>query len=412
MARDKGTGTVFQMKNGKWRGELEAGTTSQGTRRRISVQRDTKREALQALKDKQREISRTGIPTAEVRQTTTVKAFAGTWIKEQEERLDPASFVASRSAVNQWIVPTLGQKRLSALTAKDFRVMDNAIRAKGRSESTVARHHSVLASMLKDAARDGYPISQSVLLARSVAPAGSKRDAIPIDHIEAILKAATLEPDYSRWLAAFVAGLRPAEACGLEWERVDFDNGLLEVSWQLKALPYKGKGDPLSGFRVPHKYESRRIQGAWHFVRPKTDAGERWIPMHSSLAAALKNWQSECPGTSGLVWPNLTDKTRAAYYGGPRGDKVDRKVWERIVKTAGVTREDGTAYDLYEARHSTASLLRAYKVPEEYIIALMGHASITSTKAYLHTNAAASREYLESAMKGLALPVRIQQIEN
>ena len=76
MARDKGTGAVYQLANGKWRGTVEAGWTSKGTRRRVSVTRRTKREALAAMKEKQRELAVAGPPAEATRRTTTVKAYA------------------------------------------------------------------------------------------------------------------------------------------------------------------------------------------------------------------------------------------------------------------------------------------------------------------------------------------------
>lgn len=395
MARDKGSGSVYyDTGRDRWRGTLEAGWTSRGTRRKVNVSAKTKRECIQKLADKRRELAVSGPPAEDVREQTTIKGFSDEWLKDEVERLDPSAYDTTKAAVSNWIVPTIGKRRLSMVTARDVRSVHKALRAEGRSESTVARYHGVLMRMLKDAARDGYPIPQSALLAESVAPGKSDRDAIPLDHVALILAQARLEPDYSRWLAAFLEGLRPAEALGLEWDRVDFERGALEISWQLKALPYSKPRDRSSGFRVPRGYEARQIKNAWHFVRPKTDAGDRWIPLHSALAMALKEWQKKCPSKT-LVWPNLTgDKARA--YGNPREDKPDRKVWKRLCAQAGVPE-----YDLYAARHTTASLLRDMGVPEEIITMIMGHSSMLSTKAYIHTTMTKASEHLERATKAI-----------
>ncbi|WP_182354389.1 hypothetical protein [Flaviflexus huanghaiensis] len=60
--RRKGSGSVYQTGDCRWRGTIEAGWTSKGTRRRITVSGRTEREALRKLRDKEREIARTGIP--------------------------------------------------------------------------------------------------------------------------------------------------------------------------------------------------------------------------------------------------------------------------------------------------------------------------------------------------------------
>lgn len=401
MARDKGSGTVFyDAARDRWIGRIEVGWSSKGTRRRATVSAKTKREALQKLQDKRRALAVAGPTTEGTQQQTTVKAFADQWLMERASSVDPGTFVADRSAVNLWIIPTIGKKRLSLITARDIRAVSRAILASGKSASTASRYQAVLVKMLKDAARDGYPITQSALLAEGISVGKPDTTAIDHDDVRAILAEARQEPDYSRWLAAFLAGLRPAEARGLTWDRVNFDLPALEISWQLKALPYQTPRDRTSGFRVPIGYESIQLKNTWHLVRPKTDAGDRWIPMHSALKEALKEWREACPDASpgALVWPNLTgEKSRA--YGGPREDKPDRAVWKRLCAQARVP-----DYDLYATRHTTASLLKAQGVSDEIITAIMGHTSIKSTAAYIHTKLADAARELERATKTLQLP--------
>ncbi|MGV4329035.1 hypothetical protein [Trueperella pyogenes] len=72
--RDKGSGSVHQRKDGRWAGTIEAGWTSRGTRRRITVYAPTKREALQKMKAKQREISMQGIPDEQITKALKVNA--------------------------------------------------------------------------------------------------------------------------------------------------------------------------------------------------------------------------------------------------------------------------------------------------------------------------------------------------
>src|SRR5690606_40016384 len=77
-----------------------------------------------------------------------------------------------------------------------------------------------------------------------------------------ILATATPRPDVSRWIAALLQGMRPAECRGLTWDAVDLDSGSIDVSWQMKPLPYKIPRDRASGFRVPTS-EERRVGNAW-----------------------------------------------------------------------------------------------------------------------------------------------------
>lgn len=398
MARDKGSGSVYYDADKKvWRGSIEAGYTPRGTRRRIKVSAKTKRDALTKLKAREREIAKQGAPA--LTRATTVKGFADQWLKLQETRLSPSAFDASRIAVRKWIVPTVGRRRIEQVSAGDVRRVADAVITAGNVESTALRYQQVFLKMLKDAARDGLPVPQAALLTETVAANAPDRGAIPLVDARRIVQIAATRPDFSRWLAAFYAGLRPAEARGLTWDRVDFEAGTLEVSWQLKPLPYRVAGDHSSGFRVPRGYESIQLDNAYHLVRPKTSAGERWIPMIPPLQRALESWRDVCPSRR-LVWPNITGRQA---YGRPREDKPDRDEWQRIAGFAGAIQPNGEPYALYSARHTCATMLREAGTPDEVIMAIMGHSTILSTRTYMHTSLERSAQALARVADRLQL---------
>jgi integrase len=193
--------------------------------------------------------------------------------------------------------------------------------------------------------------------------------------------------------------MRPAECRGLTWDCVDFDEDALDISWQLKPLPYRIPRDRASGFRVPRNYTARQVSGALHLVRPKTAKGRRVIPIVPWMREALLAWREVCPPTrAGLVWVEPD--------GSPLDDKGDRAAWVALqdaARVAHVEGEIGRRFTLYEARHTTATLLREAGVDDETIIAIMGHASILSTRAYLHTNRTKVRAALDQVASRLEL---------
>ena len=211
---------------------------------------------------------------------------------------------------------------------------------------------------------------------------------------------ALTRPGASRWVAALIEGLRPAEALGLTWEMVDLEAETMTLAWQLKALPYIEFRQPESGFRVPRGFESRQIHGAYHLVRPKTRAGSRVIPLVPWLVEELSAW-ADCAPTSphGLVWPRDD--------GAPRSAEQDRRHWYDIVEEAKVevTLPDGTRRRplLYEARHTAATLLLANGVDETTIKAVLGHSSVPSTQSYLHTDRARTRAALSVSAEMVGL---------
>lgn len=397
--RPKGTGGIYQRADGYWVGTIEAGWDSRGRRRRLYVTGKTKKICAQRLRDREREIAREGIPTEGASRAMTVRTYAEQWLRVRETVARPGTYTADRSAVTQWIVPTIGHVRLDRLSADNVRSVATAIIDAGRAESTALRAHNVLSGILDQAVQDGHVVPPGALRADAPAKNVSDRGAIPIVDAREIIKWAGDMEDVSRWLFAFLEAPRPAEALGLTWDRVDLDRGTVDISWQLKPLPYRVPHDRSSGFRIPRGYEVRQLEGRWHLVRPKTSAGRREVPLIPLMAEELAAWREQCPESPhGLVWPGPG--------GRPRDDKRDRQAWRDLCDRAQVASVEGTQgrrYDLYEARHTTATLLRASGASDDVIEAIMGHSSILASRTYIHVTIDQTRDSLSRAGDGLLI---------
>lgn len=391
MKRAYGTGSIsWSEAEQRWIVRVESGWTRRGTRRRVKRRAATKAEAQRILRD----LLRASRSDATATTRPTVKTWADQWLDITARRLRPTTWQANRSQVATWIIPTIGHVRLDMMRPADVRAVERAMETAGRRPATISRCRAVLDKMLRDAIIEGHAIPQAVLLVDSLGPGESDRDAIPVPDALAILEAASPEPDASRWVAALLQGMRPAECRGLTWDAVDLDAGTIDVSWQLKPLPYVVARDRSSGFRVPRGYVTRQVSGQMHLVRPKTASGRRVIPLVPWMRESLLAWRTQCPPTRiGLVWPDGA--------GRPRTDRYDCDRWRDLQDRAQVARVEGTEgrrYDLYEARHTTATLLREAGVDPETIIAIMGHASVLSTAAYLHTD----RRRVTAALEAVA----------
>lgn len=404
--RPHGTGSVFYDKNkDRWIGTYEAGWSKRGTRRRRQVSAKTQRGARAKLREAISKAESAEAP--ELGGKPTVKRWADQWIERRAEKVRPSSWRADRAAITNWIVPAIGNRRLDQLAPADMRAVHRAMFTAGRETSSVQRAHATLTKMLRDAIIEGHAVSQRVLMIEGPGTGESDRDALPLEDALAILAVASRRPDASRWVAAMLQGMRPAECLGLTWNAIDLDARSVDVSWQLSALPYLVKRDPDSGFRIPRGYEVRRLVGATHLVRPKTKSGKRVIPLVPWMTSALEAWREVAPTSRhGLVWPRSN--------GEPQSDKRDRATWWQITDAAQVAvtepSPDGTGPevhgrrpDLYEARHTAATLLRAAGADNDTITAIMGHASILSTQAYLHTDLSQTRAALEQMASKLGL---------
>lgn len=396
--RRKGTGSIYQNSRGQWVAAVAAGWTERGTRRRLTLKAGTEKDVRARLAEAQRRIATEGIVTSFA--SITVKRWADQWLTQRQRVVRPGTYVSDRSAVDRWIVPTLGHLRLDVLTPADIRKVVSAQENASLALPTMQRTHAVLGKILTDAVAEGYQVSQRARETVGPGTGPSSRQALSIDDAMRILDVVAERADASRWVAALVEGLRPAEALGLTWDMVDLDAATMTLAWQLKALPYMERRSPASGFRVPRGFESRHLVGAYHLVRPKTRAGIRVVPMVPWLADALADWRRSAPSSPfNLVWSRDD--------GSPRSAEFDRAQWYEIVGQAGVTvaLPDGATRRplLYEARHTAATLLLANGVDETTIKAVLGHSSVLSTQAYLHTDHTRTRSALAASAEKVGL---------
>lgn len=404
---DYGSGTIFPRADRKgFVGRIEAGRHPNGSRRRIERTGKTKAEVRRKLIRVQRTIESDGLEAAASR-STSVAAWAERWLGIVERTLRPKSYATTRSSINKWVVPTIGRRRLDRLTRADLRNVQEVQREAGLKSSSIRRTHTIVVKMLRDAEAEGFLVPANVLT-MSAPPAGeSDRMALPPGDLVKVLAEVAREPDPSRWVAALFQGVRPAERLGLTWSCVDFEHDVLDISWQLQALPYLDTANRELGFRVPDGFVSRQLKGRWHLVRPKTSKGQRFLPMTPWMRSALLEWRDHAPASPlDLVW--CTDD-------GLPIDPADALAdWKALQARAGVAHPTRTsavkdaagmetyvaaAYVLHEARHTTATLLKQLGVDESVIIAILGHATYASTRVYVHDDELAAKA--RAAMRAL-----------
>jgi len=139
------------------------------------------------------------------------------------------------------------------------------------------------------------------------------------------------------WLL-LLTGMRPSELCGLRAASIDFTRRTCRVSASLQPVQRFGNDEH-----------------CWKLVEgpPKTDAGDRTIPLPAWLCDALAAMLAERRGNSGRL-PARDEYLFVTKYGNPINlNKMRERVIRPALKAAGLP-ETLRTYDL---RHSHASLL-------------------------------------------------------
>ncbi len=244
---------------------------------------------------------RAGIHTADSASITVAEA-GKKWIAACEGRdLERATLDAYRQHLRLHIEPYLGALKLSQLSAPMVREFEERL-ARGempaggepqpRSPAMVRKVRVSLSSLLSDAQERGLVSRNVVRDLRRTRHRGAERRAekrqkgklkvgidIPTrEEIKAIVGAAQ-----GRWrpflLTAIFTGLRSSELRGLRWEDVDLDKRELHV--RQRADRYGKIGNP------------------------KSESGERTVPLTPIVANTLREWKLACPkGKLGLVFPS------------------------------------------------------------------------------------------------------------
>ncbi|SDP77260.1 Site-specific recombinase XerD [Phyllobacterium sp. YR620] len=322
----------------------------------------------------------------------TVSAAGELWITTAENNgLERSSVAQYRQHLDYHLTPFLGKTKLNALSVPLIRQFEDDLSAAGRSAAMVRKVRVSLGSLLADAQERGLVARNVVRDLKGGRHKGKERRAerrqkgklkvgvdIPTrEEIKAIIGA--LQGRYRPLLlTAIFTGLRASELRGLRWVNVDFEKRELHVVERADRYDEMGQ--------------------------PKSEAGERSVPIPPIVVNTLKEWKLACPKRAtgrkdadgnaimelDLVFPNGRGHVES------RANIVRRGLWPTQVRAgvcvdSGKLDEDGNPVliakykGLHALRHFYASWCinrtqdGGLNLPPKSVQERMGHASITLT---------------------------------
>lgn len=402
--RRAGEGSVSQRADGMWIGTIDAPSLD-GKRRQRKVSSKDYRECVRKLEVLKRELAEGVV----VNRTTTVGDWLTHWLEDiHREHVRPKTY-ADYVGVVANITAAIGTKKLANLTPEDVRTMHTKL---GRGRRRAHKAHVVLQRSLADAAAEGLVSRNVAALVRKPPVATNPRGSFTAEDAKTIIRYASENRspmEATRWALAFLTGMREGEVLGLRWENVDLESCVADVSWQLQSLKKDhGCGDKSEdgawpcgrvkgaycsdpGLNVPPDFVALPLYKSLHLTRPKTNAGQRFVPLIPPLVTALKAIRSEgTPSPDGLVFHRAD--------GTPISPREDYDAWGSLLLEAGIAEVGKRAPSMHQARHTTATLLRAAGVDEQTRMAILGHVSVEAQRIYAHENLVSQR----AAMAALA----------
>lgn len=152
-----------------------------------------------------------------------------------------------QSALNTWIYPAIGGKRLPDVFPADLSALLLEIQAKGKSHATAVKVYTVLHTLFKMAyLADEIPRNPMDKVSRPTPRKDEIRaaeaQALTVDELRAVLEALEAEPLKWRALVHLLidTGMRRGEACGLQWADVDLESQVVTIRRNLCYTPQKG----------------------------------------------------------------------------------------------------------------------------------------------------------------------------
>jgi integrase len=355
----------------------------QGGKRRLKT--FTKKKAADAFRDTANVEIRAGIHTADSASKTIAEA-GKLWLETGDKAgLERSTLAAYRQHLKLHIEPYLGNVKLSQLSAPMVREFEDKL-ARGdmpegapsqpRTRAMVRKVRVSLSSLLSDAQERGLVSRNVVRDLRKTRARGVERKAerrqkgklkigvdIPTrEEIKAIVEAAK-----GRWrpilLTAIFTGLRASELRGLRWKDVDLEKRELHV--RQRADRYSAIG------------------------KPKSESGERTVPLTPIVVNTLREWKLACPKSqAGLVFPSTGGLVEH------HKNIVERGLVPTLIAAGVVTEERGPDGNpvkrakytgLHALRHFYASWCINRRVdgglelPAKVVQERLGHSSIMMT---------------------------------
>lgn len=215
------------------------------TKQAAEFERQCKAGEIVSRKEKRQQEAQEAAEAAKIQ---TVRRYGEkVFMPAKSVTMSENSRASFQSALNTWIYPAIGNKRLPDVSPADLSALLLEIQAAGKSHATAVKVYTVLHTLFKMAyLSDEIPRNPMDKVSRPVPRKDEIREteaqALTVEELRAVLEALEAEP--LKWQALvhvlIDTGCRRGECCGLKWEDVDLEGRVLTIRRNLCYTPQKG----------------------------------------------------------------------------------------------------------------------------------------------------------------------------
>jgi integrase len=316
----------------------------------------------------------------------TFAEFTEIWKRDYgSKELAPTTYARYLGILNTRILPYFNKFKLDKIKPTDIMKLydmlenDTQIRrlknnkgerlTKPLSQKTILEHHRLLRAMLHKAVYWQLIVNNPAERVQPPKARKPKRKYYDDEQCKILLE--NLETQEIKYKVAIIitifTGVRLGELMGLEWDDIDFRNGIISINKASQYLSEKGV-----------------------FTKdPKTESSIREVAIPDfviSLLEEYKLWYEEQKSIYGELWTN-SDRLFVQADGKPMHPSTISKWFVKYVAQIGLP-----VINFHGLRHTNATLLISQNIDVAVVAARLGHAQISTTfNFYVHPLASHNR---------------------
>lgn len=371
--RGNGEGTIYKRSNGTWCAAVTSGMNPEtGKPKRDYFYGKTRQEVAEKLNNTLNNLNQgTYVKPSNI----TLGSWLDAWLEQYKKtNTRPATYEMYEELMRLHIKPQIGHIPLKDIRPDHIQKLYNDKFKNGRidgsgglSAGSIKRMHNLLHGALNQAMKNG-------LVIRNVSDATTlpKQEKKPIrilsiDEHSNFLKALEGERLRALFMLELGTGARLGEILAVRWKDINLDEGSMYVKQSIRRV----KTDD------PGPAKTKLI-----FQTPKTEAGERIIPLPDQIVTELRE-HSDRQLREKQIAGELYEDYELVFcteLGMPIDPRNLRKIFYRISEKAGIS---GVTF--HALRHSYATRLLEANEHPKVVQEILGHSDIAMTlNTYSH----------------------------
>jgi integrase len=380
---ERGTGSVFQRKDGRWVATVDFGKID-GKRVRKVRYAGSEREAYKLLHELQNDKDFGLVNSSE---SLTVGQFLKTWIEEiHGQKLSYLSRLKYKAEIRLRLVPHLGTIRLKQLQPLQIHQALQRMLKTGLSAASVRYTFSVLRAALTTAHRYNMIRQNPATAVEPVKGQPPKeKTALTEERVQQLLAVLAPHRLFALFYLGLYTGMRKGEMLALRWQDID-----------------------LAGQKIHVRHSLYRENGVFKLKEPKSRSGRRIIPIPAQLVEVLAMHQAR--QEQERQWEEGRWEEYGFVFTTRRGRPLDgSNVYHQFTeaqKEAGLT-----PVSVHELRHTYGTNLANLGISPSNLKGLMGHSQASLTmNHYTHLTEPAADEAakrLEQQIDRMAVSVAV-----